>query len=68
MRETYYLCRVPWRDGDSTLVLYAEKDYKYRRHHEESLYVPDSNYNVELLAQGGFVQMHRFKQLMKEET
>lgn len=63
--ETYYLCRVPW---NGNVVLYTEPDYKFQRHHESQLRKPIDKYNVELLAQGSFVQMHRFKQLMKEET
>jgi hypothetical protein len=49
MREQWYLCRVPYLD---TIVLYPEKDYRYRRNHEASLRVQDPNYNAVLIAQG----------------
>jgi hypothetical protein len=49
MREQWYLCRVPQFE---TIVMYPEKDYRYRRHHEASLRVQDPSYNAVLLAQG----------------
>ena len=47
--EQWYLCRVP---STEMIVMYPEKDYRYQRHHEARLRVPDPDYNVVLLAQG----------------
>lgn len=49
MSEQWYLCRVPYMN---TIVMYPEKDYRYRRNHERSLRVQDPNYNAVLIAQG----------------
>jgi len=49
MYEQYYLCRVP---EFNTIVMYPERDYRYRRHYEASLRVPDPDYNAILIAQG----------------
>lgn len=54
MRETYYLCRVP-RHG--LVVMLKEGDYKYMRHHEASLRVPDPDNALELLAHGSKREM-----------
>ena len=49
MSETHYLCRVPMTGG---VIMLKERDYKYMRHHEASLRVPDPSQNLVLLAQG----------------
>ena len=49
MNEQWYLCRVP---RHNLVVMLKEMDYNYMRHHERSLYVPDPEYNLVLLAQG----------------
>jgi len=49
MNEQWYLCRVP---STKMVVMLKEMDYNYMRHHERSLYVPDPEYNIILLAQG----------------
>ena len=49
MREQWYLCRVPMTGG---VIMLKERDYKYMRHHEASLRVPDPSQNLVLLAQG----------------
>lgn len=61
--ETYYLCRVP---AHEIIVVYAERDYKYQRHHEANLRVPNPNYNVELLAKGTKKQMWMYYHLMND--
>jgi hypothetical protein len=68
MRETYYLCRVPWGDElESTkVVLFREKDYEYQRLHERQLRVPNPYYNVVLLAKGAKEQMQRYYDLTQE--
>ena len=69
MRETYYLCRVPWKhERGATIVLYAEGDYKYQRHHEQNLRVPNPDSAVVLLAQGSFKEMMLFKELAGDLT
>ena len=49
MREQWYLCRVPMTGG---VIMLSEGNYKYQRHHEESLYVPNPKRALVLLAQG----------------
>jgi hypothetical protein len=61
MRDTHYLCRVPW---SGILAIYPEKDYRHARLHESQLYVPDEAYNLVLLAQGTKKQMTMYYDLM----
>lgn len=52
--EKYYLCRSPMTNY---YVFVNEKDYKYMRHHEASLRVPDPDNALELLAHGSKREM-----------
>ena len=54
MSETHYLCRVPMTGG---VIMLKERDYKYMRHHEASLRVPDPSQNLVLLAHGSKREM-----------
>jgi hypothetical protein len=63
MREQWYLCRVPETE---MLVMYPEKDYRYRRHHEASLRVQDPNYNAILIAQGYKHEVVAYYKLLTE--
>jgi len=54
MREQYYLCRSP---ATNYYVFVNEKDYKYMRHHEARLRVPDPDNALELLAHGSKREM-----------
>jgi hypothetical protein len=65
MREQWYLCRVPEFD---TIVMYPERDYRYRRHHEASLRVQDPSYNAELLAQGNKEEIFAYYKLLTGYT
>ena len=68
MRETYYLCRVPFGDEleAAKVVLFREKDYEYQRLHERQLREPDPNYSVVLLAKGTKKQMTMYYDLTQE--
>ena len=52
--EKYYLCKSPMTD---CYVFVNERDYKYMRHHEERLRVPNPKYNLVLLAHGSKKEM-----------
>ena len=45
-----------------------QKDYKYMRHHEERLNVPDPKNDLVVLAKGSFKEMLLFKNLAGDLT
>ena len=51
-----------------TIVMYPERDYRYRRHHEASLRVPDPENNIELLAQGNKEEIFAYYKLLTGYT
>lgn len=58
MRETHYLCRVPW---NGMVILLPERDYNYQRMHEARLRVPEPKRAMVLLAQGSKADMMMLK-------
>jgi hypothetical protein len=64
-REQYYLCRVP---SYGIVVLYPEKDYKYQRHHEANLRVPNPENAIVLLAHGAKREMDLLYNLAIERS
>lgn len=64
MSETHYLCRVPW---NGMVITLPEKDYRYQRHHEENLHVPDPKNAMVLLAQGSKADMMMLRNCFKRE-
>ena len=61
MREQWYLCRVPSYD---IVVMYHETDYKYQRHHEQNLRVPNPENDIVLLAQGTAKEVRAYYELI----
>lgn len=60
-KEKSYLCRVP---DTGVVIVLREGDYKYRRNHEARLRVPDSDYNIVLLAEGTWREMWAYHSLI----
>jgi hypothetical protein len=65
MSDTYYLCYVPMHGWN---IILPERDYKYQRHHEANLHVPNPKNNLVVLAQGSFKEMKLFKDLAGDLT
>lgn len=64
MRETYYLCRVPW---NGMVITLPERDYNFQRMHEKRLHVPSPQTDMVLLAQGSKGDMMLLKECFKGE-
>ena len=64
MREQYYLCRAP---VTGYVIMLKEGDYNYMRNHERSLYVPDPDNILVLLAQGTKEEVKAYYNLIKGE-
>jgi len=65
MSDTYYLCHVPMHGWN---IILPQKDYKYMRHHEERLNVPDPKNELVLLAQGTKREMILYYKLAGDLT
>jgi hypothetical protein len=59
-----YLCRVP---QTGQVIVLREPEYKFIRHHEESLCAPDPDYNMVLLATGTEKDMRMYRKSFMEE-
>ena len=65
MSDTHYLCYVPVHGWN---IILPEQDFKYQRHHEERLRVPDPKNDLVVLAKGSFKEMLLFKNLAGDLT
>lgn len=64
MRETHYLCRVPW---NGLVVILDERDYNYQRMHEKRLRVPSPQTEMVLLSKGSKADMMMLKNCFEGE-
>ena len=62
MSDTYYLCRAT---VTGYVIMLKEGDYNYMRSHERSLYVPDPDNILVLLAQGTKNEIQAYYKLIK---